>query len=388
MRIAFTHNLRLTDSEDEAEFDSVETVDAIADGAPRRRSRGRENRSDRPGLAPGGSHRIVRARSDLQQRRGAEGARARGVLPGDVRGAGVPLHRLGRLRPDGHAGQVADQAGARQARDRHAAGPAGHARRVPADARSRDAGAGAAGDRQAELRRLVERDRRRGRGARRPRAGRAPAAGAARLSRPACWSRSSWPASTSPSPFLEGRGDEGVLLPVDYLVDPPARSRFNLYDYRLKSAESNRVSVRCPPDQPRDVVSRLRAHLQDGGARARHPRRRPDRLPDRRGRAHLSSGGQRPPLAGTGGQPLRRGGARGARLRRVAARHRRERGRAARAGGQAGGAAAAPGRSAAHRLHLQRQARRLEGRQRRRGRVRRPRDDRRHPRGAGELRPQ
>src|SRR4029077_7951132 len=29
--IAFTHNLRLTDSEEEAEFDSVETVDAIAD---------------------------------------------------------------------------------------------------------------------------------------------------------------------------------------------------------------------------------------------------------------------------------------------------------------------------------------------------------------------
>src|SRR5262245_62274648 len=30
MRIAFTHNLRLTDSEEEAEFDSVETVSAIA----------------------------------------------------------------------------------------------------------------------------------------------------------------------------------------------------------------------------------------------------------------------------------------------------------------------------------------------------------------------
>src|SRR5438477_7141252 len=30
VKIAFTHNLRLTDSEDEAEFDSVETVDAIA----------------------------------------------------------------------------------------------------------------------------------------------------------------------------------------------------------------------------------------------------------------------------------------------------------------------------------------------------------------------
>ena len=39
-------------------------------------------------------------------------------------------------------------------------------------------------------------------------------------------------------PFLEGYGDEGVLLPVDYEVDPAARSRFNLYDYRLKSADS------------------------------------------------------------------------------------------------------------------------------------------------------
>src|SRR3954465_12563001 len=32
MRIAFTHNLRLTDSEEEAEFDTAETVNAIADG--------------------------------------------------------------------------------------------------------------------------------------------------------------------------------------------------------------------------------------------------------------------------------------------------------------------------------------------------------------------
>jgi D-alanine-D-alanine ligase len=60
-------------------------------------------------------------------------------------------------------------------------------------------------------------------------------------------------------PFLEGRGDDGILLPVDYLVEPSARSRFNLYDYRLKSTEAGKVSVRCPPDLPRDVVSRLRA---------------------------------------------------------------------------------------------------------------------------------
>jgi len=60
-------------------------------------------------------------------------------------------------------------------------------------------------------------------------------------------------------PFLEGAGDEGVLLPVDYVIEPAARSRFNIYDYRLKSAEAGRVAVRCPPDLQRDVVARLRA---------------------------------------------------------------------------------------------------------------------------------
>ena len=44
MRIAFTHNLRLTDSEEEAEFDTAETVDAIAGALERRRARGREDR--------------------------------------------------------------------------------------------------------------------------------------------------------------------------------------------------------------------------------------------------------------------------------------------------------------------------------------------------------
>jgi D-alanine-D-alanine ligase len=60
-------------------------------------------------------------------------------------------------------------------------------------------------------------------------------------------------------PFVEGVGDEGVLMPVDYVIDPSARSRFNIYDYRLKSTDASRVSVRCPPDLQRDVVARLRA---------------------------------------------------------------------------------------------------------------------------------
>ncbi len=60
-------------------------------------------------------------------------------------------------------------------------------------------------------------------------------------------------------PFVEGLGDEGVLTPVDYVIEPSVRNRFNIYDYRLKSSDANRVQVRCPPDLQRDVVARLRA---------------------------------------------------------------------------------------------------------------------------------
>ena len=186
-------------------------------------------------------------------------------------------------------------------------------------------------------------------------------------------------------PFLEGRGDEGVLLPVDYLVDPAAKSRFNLYDYRLKSAEANKVSVRCPPDLPRDVVSRLRA-ISKMAARALGIRDlgRIDFRVGEDGRLYLLEVNALPSLE-RGRQPVRRGGARGAGLRRDAARDRRERGAAAGAGGEAGRAPPAARRSAAHRLHVQRQARRSEGGQRRRGRVRRARDHRRDPRGAGRA---
>ncbi len=65
-------------------------------------------------------------------------------------------------------------------------------------------------------------------------------------------------------PFIEGlsaahESGEGVLTPVEYVIEPAARSRFNIYDYRLKNSESGRVNVRCPADLPRDVLARLRA---------------------------------------------------------------------------------------------------------------------------------
>jgi D-alanine-D-alanine ligase len=60
-------------------------------------------------------------------------------------------------------------------------------------------------------------------------------------------------------PFVEGLGDDGVLLPVDYVIEQNARSRYNIYDYRLKSTDAGRVQVRCPPELPRDVNARIRA---------------------------------------------------------------------------------------------------------------------------------
>jgi D-alanine-D-alanine ligase len=60
-------------------------------------------------------------------------------------------------------------------------------------------------------------------------------------------------------PFVEGLGDEGVLMPVEYVIDPAARSKFNIYDYRLKNTVPDKVAVRCPAELPRDVLARLKA---------------------------------------------------------------------------------------------------------------------------------
>jgi len=64
-------------------------------------------------------------------------------------------------------------------------------------------------------------------------------------------------------PFVEGLGDAsdggGVLAAVEYVIDPSVRSKYNLYDYRLKNTEASKVAVRCPAELPRDVASRVRA---------------------------------------------------------------------------------------------------------------------------------
>lgn len=62
-------------------------------------------------------------------------------------------------------------------------------------------------------------------------------------------------------PFVEGIGEpanEGVLAPVEYVIDSSVRSKYNLLDYRLKNRDSNKVKLRCPAELPRDVIARLR----------------------------------------------------------------------------------------------------------------------------------
>lgn len=58
--------------------------------------------------------------------------------------------------------------------------------------------------------------------------------------------------------FIEGVGhDGGLLTPVELIFDNGEKP-FNIYDYRLKNVEPSKVQFRCPANLPRDVAARLR----------------------------------------------------------------------------------------------------------------------------------
>src|SRR3954465_16072305 len=257
MRIAFTHNLRLSDSEDEAEFDTAETVDAVANGL---RAGGHE--VEKIEVTGPASH-LARRLGSLAPGivfNPAEGARGRtreAFYPAlfeelgfpytgsDAYGMTVTLDKwmtkliLGAQGIDTPRARLVVQDDLRRMREIGLAGLSfpvivkpnyeGSSKGIGDDAIARD------GRALAEML---------------PKALRRYPAGLI--------VEEFIPGNDVTVPFIEGLGDEGVLLPVDYVIDPGARSRFNIYDYRLKSTESNRVSVRCPTDLPRDVVSRLR----------------------------------------------------------------------------------------------------------------------------------
>ena len=258
MRIAFTHNLRLTDSEEEAEFDSAETVDAIADGL---RAGGHEvEKIEVTGPASRLAARIESYGPDLifNTAEGRRGRAREAFCPALFEELGFPYTGsdayvltvtldkwltklvLGSLSIDTPRGRLVTVDDLRRMKDPGTLGLAlpvivkpnyeGSSKGIGDDAVVREPNV---------LAELL------------PRALRSYPNGVLVEEFVA--------GSDVTVPFLEGRGDDGVLLPVDYVVEPTARSRFNLYDYRLKSAESSKVQVRCPPDLPRDVVSRLRA---------------------------------------------------------------------------------------------------------------------------------
>lgn len=58
--------------------------------------------------------------------------------------------------------------------------------------------------------------------------------------------------------YIDGVGhDDGLLTPVE--VDLGSEKPFNVYDYRLKNVEPGKVQYRCPANIPRDVAARLRS---------------------------------------------------------------------------------------------------------------------------------
>ena len=97
MKVAFTHNLRLTDvreTEKEAEYDSAETVSAIAAAIE---AAGHEvEKVEVSGPASNLLERLEAIDPDIifNTAEGQSGPDARGVLPGAVRGARHPVHGI------------------------------------------------------------------------------------------------------------------------------------------------------------------------------------------------------------------------------------------------------------------------------------------------------
>ncbi len=59
--------------------------------------------------------------------------------------------------------------------------------------------------------------------------------------------------------YVHGIGhDNGLLAPVEHLIETSG-SQFNVYDFRRKNLEPGSVHFRCPATLPRDVAARLRA---------------------------------------------------------------------------------------------------------------------------------
>ncbi len=258
MKIAFTHNLRLTDSEEEAEFDSAETVEAVAAALV---AAGHEvEKIEVSGPASHLAARIEACAPDLifNTAEGRRGRAREAFYPAFFEELGFPytgsdayvltvtldkwltkevLKAHGIESPRGRLVTPTDYKQLGEAVTLGLAFPViikpnyeGSSKGIGEDAVARNG---------TQLLRMLDR-----------------ALAAYPLG---VLVEEFIPGSDISVPFLEGVGDEGLLLPVEFVVDEAARSRLNIYEYRLKHAESAQVQARCPADLPRDVTARVRA---------------------------------------------------------------------------------------------------------------------------------
>jgi D-alanine-D-alanine ligase len=256
MKIAFTHNLRLTDSEDEAEFDSAETVDAIASALA-----AAGHQVEKIEVSGPASHLVSRLEASdpdliFNTAEGKRGRAREAFYPALFEELGFPY-----TGSDAYVLTLTlDKWLTKLVLASHGVdSPRGRLVTPPELQRVSDGGIGLSfpvivkpnyeGSSKGIGDEAVARD---------------PKALVTLLRQ----SLTSYPAGVMVEEFvpgtdagigyLAGVGDDGVLAPVEYVVDPAVRNRYNIYDYRLKNVNSSYVQVRCPADIPRDVASRLR----------------------------------------------------------------------------------------------------------------------------------
>ncbi len=256
MKIAFTHNLRLTDSEDEAEFDSAETVEAIA--AALAASGHEVEKIEVSGPASHLVSRLEASDPDLifNTAEGKRGKAREAFYPALFEELGFPYtgsdaYCLTLTLDKWLTKLVLATHGVDSPRGRLV---------TPADlARVTDGGIGLSFP-------VIVKPNYEGssKGIGDEAVARAPSALTTLLKK----ALEAFPAGVLVEEFVPGTdvtvgfienvGADGILAPVEYVVDPAARNRYNIYDYRLKNVDPSKVQIRCPADIPRDVSARLK----------------------------------------------------------------------------------------------------------------------------------
>ena len=58
--------------------------------------------------------------------------------------------------------------------------------------------------------------------------------------------------------FVEGIGDDGILEPIEYVIDPQFVGLYNVYDFHLKNVKPEHVTMRVA-ELPSAVIERIQS---------------------------------------------------------------------------------------------------------------------------------